>query len=67
MWTGSEMIIWGGGTTSGLFDSGGRYIPVTDSWTFTSTADPPDARYGHTAVWIDSEMIVWGGSDLFGN
>jgi hypothetical protein len=59
------MIIWGGGTTSGLFDSGGRYIPVTDSWTFTSTADPPDARYGHTAVWIDSEMIVWGGSDLF--
>ena len=36
--------------------------PCTDdSWTATSTANVPSARYSHTAVWTGSEMIVWGG------
>ena len=52
------MIVWGG---NGLFNTGGRYNPSTDSWTATSTTNAPDARYGHTAVWTGSEMIVWGG------
>jgi hypothetical protein len=29
--------------------------------TWTTTAGPPDIRYGHTAVWTGSEMIIWGG------
>jgi len=68
VWTGSEMIVWGGynlraptqiyGST---LNTGGRYIPSTDSWTATSTTNAPDARGGHTAVWTGSEMIVWGG------
>src|SRR6476659_9610439 len=36
VWTGSEMIIWGGGTSTNL-NTGGRYNPSTDSWTATST------------------------------
>src|SRR5213080_326210 len=36
VWTGSEMIVWGG-VGSSLFNTGGRYNPVTDSWTATST------------------------------
>ncbi len=67
VWTGSEMIVWGGGAPSGYFNTGGRYDPSTDSWTATSTANAPDARAGHTAVWTGSEMIIWGGyssSDL---
>jgi N-acetylneuraminic acid mutarotase len=56
VWTGSEMIVWGGGE-----NTGGRYNPSTDSWTDTSTTNAPTGRAGHTAVWTGSEMIVWGG------
>src|SRR5947207_6723740 len=56
VWTGSEMIVWGGGS-----NTGGRYNPSTDSWTATSTTNAPTARSRHTAVWTGSEMIVWGG------
>ena len=63
VWTGSEMIVWGGVDFSGYFSTGGRYDPTTDSWTATSTTNAPDARETHTAVWTGSEMIVWGGYD----
>ena len=62
VWTGSEMIVWGGYGGSS-FNTGGRYDPSTDSWTSTSTANAPSARNGHTAVWTGNEMIVWGGDD----
>jgi hypothetical protein len=58
VWTGSEMIVWGGDPLS---NTGGRYNPSTDSWTATSTTNAPSARNRHTAVWTGSEMIVWGG------
>jgi N-acetylneuraminic acid mutarotase len=61
VWTGSEMIVWGGSGAGGRFSTGGRYNPSTDSWTDTSTANPPVGRELHTAVWTGSEMIVWGG------
>src|SRR5882762_10219025 len=61
VWTGSEMIIWGGFVPIHTVNDGGRYDPTTDSWTPTSTTNTPLARYGHTAVWTGSEMIVWGG------
>ena len=65
VWTGSEMIVWGGHGDFDLlgyyFNTGGRYDPGTDSWTPTSTVDAPDGRYRHTAVWTGNEMIVWGG------
>jgi len=59
VWTGSEMIVWGGG--GGVFNTGGRYNPSTDGWTTTNTMNAPTARVGHTAVWTGGEMIVWGG------
>src|SRR4029450_12309353 len=65
VWTGTEMIVWGGG---GRGDPriGGRYMPATGSWepTPTNGAGVPAARSDHTAVWTGTEMIVWGG---FGN
>jgi N-acetylneuraminic acid mutarotase len=65
VWTGSEMIIWGGENTNGghfnLFNTGARYSPATDSWTATSTTNAPSARAGHSAVWTGTEMTVWGG------
>ncbi len=60
VWTGSEMIVWGGSSTTRL-NTGGRYDPATDAWTATTTTGAPTARASHTAVWTGSEMIVWGG------
>jgi N-acetylneuraminic acid mutarotase len=62
VWTGSEMIIWGGGGPT-IINTGGRYNPSTDSWAATSITNAPSARDLHTAVWTGSEMIVWGGYD----
>jgi N-acetylneuraminic acid mutarotase len=61
VWTGSEMIVWGGLNGNTLLNTGGKYNPSTDSWTATSTTNAPAARVGHTAIWTGSEMIVWGG------
>src|SRR5258705_1435502 len=38
VWTGSEMIVWGGTDNSSFFNTGGRYNPGTDSWERNSVA-----------------------------
>jgi N-acetylneuraminic acid mutarotase len=49
VWTGSEIVIWGGfGSSAFYLNTGGRYDPATDSWTATSTASAPEGRNGHT-------------------
>ena len=62
VWTGSDMIVWGGFAGARAVNTGGRYNPGTDSWTATSATNAPAARSVHTAVWTGSQMIVWGGS-----
>jgi N-acetylneuraminic acid mutarotase len=47
-----------------LYNSGGRYNPVIDSWLATSTANAPSPRFLTTAVWTGTEMIIWGGNDF---
>jgi hypothetical protein len=66
VWTGSRMIVWGGlkfnvNSAPTVFNTGGIYDPLTNSWKAVSTLGAPSARYGHSAVWTGSEMIVWGG------
>src|SRR5262249_37175669 len=61
VWTGSEVIVWGGYAGAPGLNTGARYNPSTNSWTATSTTNAPSARGQHTAVWTGSEMIVWGG------
>ena len=62
VWTGTEMIVWGGANEPAYDQSGGRYDPATDTWTPTSLVDAPSQRSFHAAVWTGSEMIVQGGS-----
>jgi len=62
VWTGTEMIVWGGYIGGSVYvNTGGRYNPATDSWTSTTTTGAPSGRNGHTTVWTGSEMIIWGG------
>ena len=66
VWTGSEMIVWGGIIDPiNYTNTGGKYNPSTDSWTATNTTNAPTGRYVHTAIWTGSEMIVWGGAAAF--
>ena len=62
VWTGKEMIVWGGSDAKKVLSDGGRYNPATDSWKPISTDGAPSARAGHVAVWTTEEMLVWGGS-----
>jgi N-acetylneuraminic acid mutarotase len=64
VWTGLEMIVWGGSSTglkNGGLDDGGRYHPATDAWSPIATNNAPTPRFDHTAIWTGNEMIVWGG------
>ncbi len=62
VWTGEEMIVWGGSGSSGYLSSGAKYDPAKNAWTPLSTTGAPDARCYHTAVWTGSQMLTWGGS-----
>ena len=61
VWTGSEMIIWGGANFNGDLNTGGRYNPALDTWTATTTTNAPTARGAQSTVWTGSEVIIWGG------
>jgi len=63
VWTGKEMIVWGGYNGSSNLNSGGRFDPVANKWMKVSNAGAPISRSYHTAVWTGTQMIVWGGSD----
>jgi N-acetylneuraminic acid mutarotase len=67
VWTGSEMIVWGGFSEALNVNTGARYDPATDSWAPTSLGpNVPAPRGGHTSVWTGSEMIVWGDAGTTG-
>lgn len=62
VWSGQEMVVWGGYLGSDNYaSSGGFYAPNSDSWTSVTTFGAPSARQSHSAVWSGTEMIVWGG------
>ena len=62
VWTGEELIIWGGSTAEGkTLATGASYDPDTNAWAEL----PPSLskpRQGHVAVWSGDEVLIWGGS-----
>ena len=61
VWTGSEMILYGGKTAQGETNTTAAFDPVANSWRSLTAAGSPLARRGHLAVWTGSEMLVFGG------
>jgi len=61
VWTGTEMIVWGGSDSAEHLATGARYNPTSDTWTTISNLNAPTGRGDHGVVWTGSEMIVWGG------
>src|SRR5262249_44703053 len=66
VWTGTEMLIWGGRSSDSItmtyYADGGRYNPATDTWAALTGAGGPSGRALHGAGWTGSRMIVWGGA-----
>ncbi|MBC7693652.1 MAG: hypothetical protein H7222_17940 [Methylotenera sp.] len=62
VWTGTEMIVWGGNNSGGYLNSGARYNPSTNTWTLMSAVGAPSARAYALMVWTGTEAIVWGGA-----
>ncbi len=71
VWTGSQMIVWGGvsGNSPTLvsYNDGALYDPGGDAWTGMSTASAPQARVGPPGAWTGTRMIVWGGTNATGS
>jgi N-acetylneuraminic acid mutarotase len=63
VWTGSELIVWGGRNSGGVFNDGARFNPTTGLWVPVSTNGAPSPRFNHSAVWAGDRMIVFGGQD----
>ena len=61
VWTGTEMIVWGGISGDLILETGAKYTPQTDTWIPIASDEAPSGRLRHTAVWTGSAMIVWGG------
>lgn len=61
VWTGTEMIMWGGRSIpSGRGAWGAAYNPRTDGWrTVRNSPFPP--RSDAVLAWTGREMLVWGG------
>ena len=63
IWTGSEMIVWGGEAdedASTVFADGAAYDPSTETWRVLSTAPLSGRRY-HQAAWTGDTMLIVGG------
>jgi len=69
VWTGKEMVVWGGGSCKAnpcQFDNvepladGGAYDPVADTWRSIAQG-PLAARTGTAFDWSGKELLVWGG------
>ena len=61
VWTGKEIIIWGGTSNGTRLNDGAIYDITTKKWQEINLIGAPNARNNHCAIWTGKEMIIWGG------
>ena len=68
VWTGTEMVIWGGESTGATsiddmraLNDGFSYNPTTDSWRKLSSKEAPKGNYDMQFDWSGTELLLWGG------
>lgn len=62
VWTGSELVYWGGESEYGdeVHGDGAAFDPATRTWRRLAPG-PLSARSGGAAVWTGDEVLIWGG------
>ncbi|MCU1390491.1 MAG: hypothetical protein JWL72_3829, partial [Ilumatobacteraceae bacterium] len=61
VWTGTELLVWGGVNGSTELSDGAAYDPTLDKWQPIAAGGPTNTG-SPLAVWDGTEMIVIGGS-----
>ncbi len=67
VWTGSDVLVWGGHRGDTYYADGARYSPATKSW--TKMADAPSVLAGRLEAAVafgDGSLFVWGGGTFGG-
>jgi N-acetylneuraminic acid mutarotase len=59
VWTGREMLVWGGFNTTELND-GATYNPESDTWAQLPRS-PLLPRQGQAMAWTGDQAVIWGG------
>jgi hypothetical protein len=65
VWTGDEVLVWGGYDRGSTFADGAAYDPATGAWRQLPAA-PLSARAPVAAAWTGTEMLVWGSTSRVG-
>ncbi|HEV8063280.1 MAG TPA: hypothetical protein VGP46_00550, partial [Acidimicrobiales bacterium] len=65
VWTGEEMIVWGGYNGNTTYGDGASYAPTTRKW-LKIAAGPLSPRDGPVSVWTGKAMILFGGDSAAG-
>lgn len=65
VWTGTEMVVWGGSNAGEFLGDGAAYDPAEDSWR-PIAAGPLAPAMMPAVVWTGSEMVIVGGLNLDG-
>lgn len=67
VWTGKEMVVWGGvdarvggGAGPPHVNDGAAYNPADGTWSQLPDS-PLLGRGGHAMVWVGEKLVVWGG------
>jgi hypothetical protein len=69
VWTGNQLLVWGGAETDhglAVTGDGAAYDPLTRVWT-PMPASPLSPRDGAFAVWTGTAALIWGGGDAHGS
>ena len=61
VWSGKEVLVWGGESWTEAFADGAAYDPATDRWR-PLAAGPLKARIGFAHAWTGKEVLMWGGT-----
>ena len=59
VWTGTDVIVWGGSQAERNAADGATYSPASGRW--RPIVDAPQPRAHHASVWLDRRMVVVGG------
>lgn len=62
VWTGRDVLIWGGWADGKYLNDGAAYDPRSDSW-HPIPPGPIPGRAGAAAAWTGVEMLVWGSAN----
>lgn len=63
VWTGTEMVVFGGSNSVSPQDDGGAYDPANDTWNTTPLASMATPRALHSLVWTGTKILSIGGLD----